>query len=245
MNNKNHRFYRNWLNNSHLEKFTVNFKETDLLIRAPQKYPEYCLHIVKKLRNKLDKYIDNNKQFLKSLKPIKLEKNATQPAKKMAASARKVNIGPMAAVAGLFSEKVGKDLLKKTEEVIVENGGDIFLATKKDPIIGIYAGENSPFTGKFAIKISSENIPLGICTSAGTVGPSLSKGKADAVIVISPETTLADAAATALGNMVQTKTDIDKTINYGKKIDNITGLVIIKDDKIGIWGELEIIKNEN
>ena len=159
----------------------------------------------------------------------------------MAASTEKVDIGPMAAVAGLFSEKVGKVLLKKTDEVIVENGGDIFIKTKKDPIIGIYAGDNSPFTGKLAIKISSKSTPCGICTSAGTVGPSLSKGTADAVIVLSPETTLADAAATALGNMVQSKTDIDKTINYGKKIDNITGLVIIKDDKIGVWGELEIV----
>ena len=120
------RFYRNWINNSDLKKFKVTFKETDLLIRAPNKYPQLVLQTVKNLRSKLEKYIKQNNEFYKSLKPVSVPVMAPLPVRKMAESARKVNVGPMAAVAGLFAEKAGREILKKNEEVIVENGGDIF-----------------------------------------------------------------------------------------------------------------------
>jgi len=240
----NQRYYRNWINNNHLKKFHISYKETDLLIRAPQRLPDFSLQVVKKLRKKLDSYIKNNQTFLKTLNPVKSDNTAPPEIKKMIKSSIKVNTGPMAAVAGLFAEKVGKTILKKNnqhKEVIVENGGDIFLSLKNDPIIGVYAGKKSPFTNTLGIKIAADLTPLGICTSAGTVGPSLSKGKSDAVIVVSPKPTLADAAATALGNKIQTEKDIKQAINYGQKIDDIIGLVIIKNDKIGAWGKLELV----
>lgn len=247
MDKNNSRFYRNWIDNNDLQKFTVTYKETDLLIRTHENYSDYCYQIVKELRNKLDKYIQKNKSFKNSLKPVKVPQSAPASVKKMAVNSKKVNVGPMATVAGLFARRVGEALLKKKpiKEAVVENGGDIFLSLKKRPVIGIYAGEHSPFTNKLSVKLTSSNTPLGICTSAGTIGSSFSDGEADAVIVVSPNTILADAAATALGNRVKMKSDIQKTIDYGKKYDEITGLVIIKDDKIGMWGELEIVSRED
>lgn len=236
------RFYRDWTNNNHLQKFNISYKETDLLIRAPEKYPQLSLETVKNLRKKLDKYIQKNKNFYKSLKPVKVSCTAPAVIKKMVQAGAAVNVGPMAAVAGLFSEETGKVILKKSEEVIVENGGDIFLSVKNDPLIGVYAGEKSPFTGNLGIRISAEKTPIGICTSAGTVGPSLSKGQADAVIVISPNTLLADAAATAFGNMLKSKSDIEKVISYSRQLDDITGLLVIIKDKIGVRGNLELVK---
>ena len=236
------RFYRNWTNNTHLQKFNISYKETDLFIRANKKLPDLCLETVKNLRNQLDKYIQNNPQFYKSLTPIKVNKKAPAAVKEMVKYSRIVDVGPMAGVAGFFYCVLVQAVLKKTDEVIVENGGDIYLSVKNDPVIGIYAGKDSPFTGKIGVKISAEDTPIGICTSAGTIGPSLSQGKADAVIVLSPITTLADATATAMGNYIQDKNDIQKIISKGKKIENITGLLIIKDDNLGIWGNLELVK---
>ena len=236
------RFYRNWTNNLHLKKFKISYKETDLLIRAPEKFPQLSLRTVTSLRKVLEKYITKNESFYKSLKPVTIPASAPPQLQLMATSTRKVGVGPMAAVAGLFAETTGKAILEKTEEVIVENGGDIFISVKNDPSIGIYAGDKSPFSGRLGFKISAASTPTGICTSAGTVGPSLSKGQADAVTVISPSTTLADAAATALGNMLSSREELDQVINYGKNIDGVTGLLIIIGDKIGIWGNLELVK---
>jgi len=160
----------------------------------------------------------------------------------MSNAATIAGVGPMAAVAGAIAEAVGKDLLAYSPEIIVENGGDIFIKSLKKRYIGIYAG-SSPFTGKIALEIEAENSPLGICTSSGTVGPSLSLGAADAVITLAPSAALADAAATAIGNRIMAVTDIDKEIEQGGSNYGLMGLVIIKDDRIGLWGRVKLVQS--
>jgi ApbE superfamily uncharacterized protein (UPF0280 family) len=145
----------------------------------------------------------------------------------------------MAAVAGAMAESVSKDLFKFSKEVIVENGGDIYLATSKERRVAIYAGE-SPLSLKIGILIKPEETPLGICTSSGTVGHSLSFGKADAVCILSKSAALADAAATAVGNLVQEKRDIEKGLERGREIEGVLGAVIIVGEKIGIWGNITL-----
>ena len=147
----------------------------------------------------------------------------------------------MASVAGAIAEFVGYDLLDFSPEIIVENGGDIFIKSAKQRLIGIYAG-SSPLTGKIGLEINGQDTPLGICSSSGTVGYSLSYGKADAVIVLSRCTPLADAAATAIGNLILKSGDIAAGIEFAKSIDGLLGTVIIKDDDMGLWGEVKIIQ---
>jgi ApbE superfamily uncharacterized protein (UPF0280 family) len=146
----------------------------------------------------------------------------------------------MAAVAGAIAEYVGKDLLSYTDEVVVENGGDIFIKTGSPVTIGIFAGR-SPFSMHIGLRVDPGKKPVSICTSSGTIGHSLSLGKADAVCVISKSCPLADAAATSIGNHVISKTDIQKAIEFGKNIDGVTGLVIIMGDRIGLYGKVEIV----
>jgi ApbE superfamily uncharacterized protein (UPF0280 family) len=140
-----------------------------------------------------------------------------------------------------MAEWVSKDLLKLSTQVIVENGGDIYLATSKGRTIGIYAG-NSPLSFKIGITISPEETPLGICTSSGTVGHSLSFGKADAVCILSKSAALADAAATAVGNLIREKNDIGLGLERGKEIEGVLGTLIIVGDKMGVWGNIKLIQ---
>jgi ApbE superfamily uncharacterized protein (UPF0280 family) len=157
----------------------------------------------------------------------------------MAEATQEVGVGPMAAVAGAIAEKVGMELLPFSDEVIVENGGDIFLKTQKKRFIGVYAGE-SAFTRKIAFSILPEETPLGVCTSSGTVGHSLSFGYADAVIVFSPSTSLADAAATAIGNRVRLAEDIPDALEFAQNIKGLRGVAIVKGDKMGLWGQIRL-----
>jgi uncharacterized protein len=154
-----------------------------------------------------------------------------------------VGVGPMAAVAGAFAEFVGRELLRFTTEVIVENGGDIFIKTGKKRLVGVYAGK-SPYTGKIALQIEPADTPLGVCTSSGTVGHSLSFGKADAVIVLSPSTSLADAAATAIGNIVKEETDIQRALDFARGVAGLSGVVLIINDKMGVWGKVNLVRRE-
>ena len=92
------------------------------------------------------------------------------------------------------------------------------------------------------LRLESKNSPISVCTSSGTVGHSLSFGKADAVCVVSKSCPLADAAATSICNLVKSKKDIQDAVEFGKSIKGVDGVVVIKDKNVGMWGpELEII----
>lgn len=234
------RTYRHWIKDSDLVSFNVTVKETDLYIRARNNLKAKALEAVVKCRTPLEEYIESHPLFLSSLEPCSVEKDAPAIVREMAQAAQVVGVGPMATVAGAVAEAVGKDLLAYSPEVIVENGGDIFMKISKTRLIGVYA-DKSPLTGKIALEISPEQTPLGICTSSGTVGRSLSLGTADAVIALSHSTALADAAATALGNSIKSAEDIALAIEQAQTIDGLDGVVIIKGDKVGLWGKVKIV----
>jgi ApbE superfamily uncharacterized protein (UPF0280 family) len=169
-----------------------------------------------------------------------VDSNAPVIVKEMLLASEVAGLGPMAAVAGAIAENVGKELLDYSPEIIVENGGDIFLKTNTNRLVGVYAGE-SPLTGKIALEIEPEETPMGICTSSGSVGQSLSLGRADAIVALSSNTALADACATAIGNLIQNEMDIDSGIEFAREISGLSGVLIIKGEKMGIWGKLKIV----
>jgi hypothetical protein len=214
------RTYRNESKDSGLVSFTVAVKETDLYIRAVRDLTPEAQAAIHEVRSPLEEYIREHPLFLHSLAPVAVESGAAEIVRIMAEAARLAKVGPMAAVAGAVAELVGRKLLAFSPEVIVENGGDIFLKVNSKRQIGIYAGK-SMFTGKLAIEVEPGQTPLGVCTSSGTVGPSLSLGLADAAVVLAPSAALADAAATAVGNMVKSEQDIDAAIEHGKQIRGI------------------------
>lgn len=234
------RTYRYWIKDGDLVSFTVVVKQTDLYIRAHHNLKDKAITSVLKYRDSLENYIRHHPLFLTTLEPYQAEAGAPLIIKEMAKASQIAEVGPMAAVAGAIAEAVGRDLLRFSSEVIVENGGDIFMKTSKKRLLGIYAGQ-SPFTGTIALEIKSQETPLGVCTSSGTVGHSLSLGRADAVIALSPSASLADAVATAIGNVVRDAYDIPKAIEKAQNIERLHGIIIIKDDRIGLWGKVRIV----
>ncbi len=238
---ESYRFYRDQVKKRDLIYFEVKVEQTDLQIGAVRNLEKETVELIVKYRKDIEDYIEQDRFFLEALKPYQVSEAAPVIVRHMAAAGQKAGVGPMAAVAGAISQYIGHDLKNHSQELIIENGGDIYLSTKKTREIGVFAG-NSPFTGKLALKIYPDMTPCGICTSAGTIGHSISFGKADAVIAYSQDTLLADASATAIGNIVKTEDDVDKGLEQAKKISGLLGIVIIIKSKIGVWGELELIK---
>ncbi len=235
------RTYRNLVKAGDLVAFTVQVEETDLYIRAERDLSREALAAVRGVRSSLDSYMARHPAFRESLKPLEVSADAPPIVREMAAAAKKAGVGPMAAVAGAVAEAVGRKLLSLSSEVMVENGGDIFLRVRQIRQVMIFAG-TSRLSNRLAIEVGPERTPLGVCTSSGTVGHSLSFGAADAVTVLSRSTALADAAATAIGNVVKTGADIEKGLVFGKGIDGVEGFVIIVGDKMGALGDVEISK---
>ena len=231
------RKYRNLIEEKDLVSFQIREEESDLFIRTNQELSFYARQMVSNFRGQIESYIDSHPLFKSTLLPYSQDKKAPEIIKSMIHTTALCGVGPMASVAGAIAEFVGKELLNYSSEVIVENGGDIFIKSNKARKVSVFAG-NSPFSQRIILKIEAQKNYVGVCTSSGTVGPSLSFGKADAVTVISDSVLLADAVATAVGNIINTRKDIEKGLIYTQKIKGVKGVVIIKDDKIGLWGDI-------
>lgn len=239
------RKYRQLINPSGLKKFEVKVKESDLLICAPEDCSFEVKAYLKEIRKELEDYIKRDREFLNSYLPMPVKKDMPPIAALMVLSSIQVGVGPMAAVAGAIAELIGRFIINRLEtlhkEVIVENGGDIFLYSKEKRNVLVFAGK-SPLSEKIAIKISRINQPVGICTSSATVGPSKSFGITDACVVISGSAALSDAAATAFGNMVKRPDDINYVVEKVIQHPAIYGILIIVGDKFAAAGDIELDK---
>lgn len=234
------RVYRNLVRTDDLVIFEVMIKETDLFLRAETDLSREAREAVLKYRAQIETYIEKNPFFERSLLPLPVDPYAPKIVREMYRVSQIAQVGPMASVAGAIAESVSKDLLPYSKELIIENGGDIYLHSSKERTVGIYAGP-SPLSLKIGILIHPQETPLGICTSSGTVGHSLSFGKADAVCILSKSAALADAVATAICNQVQGKKDIELALERGSRIEGVLGIVIIVGKKIGVWGRVKLI----
>jgi len=234
------RSYRNLISKDNLSAFRVTVKETDLFVRASASLEDITKELVLEQRGYIENYIKRYPEFARTLTPWRV--TGLEPAiiGDMAAAGEKAGVGPMAAVAGAIAEHVGIDLLKYCNEVIVENGGDIFLKLDDPVTVGIFAGR-SPLSLRMGLRMETMGKPMSICTSSGTVGHSLSLGNADAVCVVSDSCSLADAAATAIGNRVKSKTQIQNAVDFGKHIEGVKGIVVIIEDEVGMWGDLDVV----
>jgi len=233
------RFYRGWAKDSDLIGQEVIIKETDLFIFAEKDIRVIAEKIVIKYRNQIEDYIKHRPEFMASLEPISQDNSAADIIKEMIQTTKAAGAGPMASVAGAVAEFSGNELLRYSRQIIIENGGDIFIKSDKTRTVAIYAGD-SPLSNKIFLKIKPEDTPIGVCTSSGTVGHSLSFGKADACVIIAKSATLADAAATAVCNRIKEKKDIAPSLEFALSINGVRGAVAILGKDFGSIGDIEL-----
>ncbi|GBE13575.1 hypothetical protein BMS3Bbin14_01062 [bacterium BMS3Bbin14] len=221
----------------------VRMVETDLHILAPLDVEDEALRLVAGVRSQVEGYIRHNPVFRHSLRPLPRDATAPAVVREMLVAGRLAGVGPMAAVAGAIAEAVGRGLQKSgVDDLIVENGGDIFTARTRECTVAVFAGE-SPLSGRVGIRLAPEMMPCGVCCSSGTVGHSLSLGVADAVVVVAPSTAVADAAATRIGNEVgRGRGGLGHALEMVKELSDISGAVIIRDQQIGAWGAVELVR---
>lgn len=227
-----------------LKTFSVNVKETDLWIAVPRRsfrtaLPGEVEQLVWRVRRQLESYIAANPDFALTLKPYLVKGPAPDIVLEMARAGNRCGVGPMAAVAGAIAEIVGRQLLQEAPEVIVENGGDIFMKIVEEANVAILAG-NSPLSGKIALHVEQKGEAQGISTASGTVGHSYSRGRADAAMVLSPSAALADAAATATGNLIHSPEDLEQALAFVRSVEGVTGAVVICGKKMALWGQIQI-----
>lgn len=195
------------------------------------------------LRRDLKAYIRRNQDFLLSMEPIESdEENLALIVEKMYESSSFADVGPMACVAGTISELSLDYLIENgSRHSIVENGGDIALVCNKKVLCGIYS-KNPVLGNGMAFEIRPRSRPLGICTSSGKIGHSISFGEADSVTVISSSPSLADGLATRIANEVTGPDSESRVSNALECSENyrefFEGVLVISDKNVGTVGRL-------
>lgn len=237
------RFYRDFYSDR-LETFYVKYKFTDLCIRV-DKFEKSMLgtvyDLVKTNYEALESYINIHKEFYASLVPVECLERVPDIVLMMDNASKLADVGPMASVAGAFADIVGNHLVEnyRCEEVVVENGGDIYIRSKEPIKIGIFANFNSEFN-KLLIVLPSGS--WGVCTSSGKIGHSRSFGSTDATCVIAKTSVIADAFATRYGNIVHSSLDFEKLemmVKEDIEKENILGAISIVNSKLFAIGNIQ------
>ena len=240
------RSYRSRFSNDERRWFCVKFLESDLWIgvdsgsySASMEADTYAMLV--ELRRSMDAYLLMDPAYKTALVPYDAGLEAPDILKEMSLVSHKTGIGPMSAVAGAVAVRVAEYIKSKfgVKEIVVENGGDIYVETHSDMDISVFAGQ-SPLSEKIGLHIPTADFPLGICTSSGTVGPSLSLGRADAVMIVCKDVLLADSYATAMANRIKTVNDLQPVIDRIQNIPDILGAIVVKDDRMAICGQYEL-----
>ncbi|KUJ95724.1 MAG: uncharacterized protein PWR24_1308 [Desulfonauticus sp.] len=236
------RTYRKIVQKKQEVTFQVVIEESDLFIVAEKDLSLEVIAYVEKLRASLKSYLELNPLFLTSLTPLPFDPKAPPIVQTMLKASQKFQVGPMACVAGTIAEMVAKHFAPLSPNFLVENGGDLYLYSTKDRVIGLLPNPRDEVS--LGIKLHSGQFPCSFCTSSGTIGHSLSFGQGDLVGVLSQSGAEADACATFLGNLLKRKQDLPLVLKISQKLKarGIRGVVLQLDSSLGAWGEIELVQ---
>lgn len=189
-------------------------------------------------RAQLDRYVRGHPRFLYSLEPVPASGGPTV-AQRMAEAAERAGVGPMAAVAGVLADLAVEAMVNAGAKVaVVEDGGEASAVSDRPVDIALLAGD-SPLSKRLGFRL--ERFPMGVATSSGRFSHALSLGDAEAVTVFATTAGLADAAATAAGNLVtggDHRGAIEAGIDKALSVEGVFGALIIYGGMVGKGGEL-------
>ncbi|MBN1938712.1 MAG: UPF0280 family protein [Candidatus Aminicenantes bacterium] len=222
-----------------MDRIVIRHKDTVAAVVAEKKYFTAAETAIQDQRRLLEEYIEKDPAFRTALHPHPVPDDAPRIVRRMAEAASRAGVGPMAAVAGATAEAALRAMAEAgATHALVDNGGDIALLLDRPVIVGIFTGPSS--IREIGFRVEPRPGIFGICTSSGTVGHSLSFGKADSATVISADVALADAVATALGNALNMETEARlqaALAEYGK-LPGVEGLLAVIGKLMAVWGDL-------
>jgi len=240
------RTYRTLSNNDRFRYFQVAYRETDLLVGIDKhSFREdmrlAVLDSVMELRHQVEEYSLRHPAFLHSHQPVIPHREAPAIVHEMCMAAQEAGVGPMAAVAGAFARNVAVRLREKYKpcDLVIENGGDIFIMVSEPVHIPVFAGP-SVLSGRVGLEINTMGEEAGICTSSGSHGHSFSYGKADAAMIVAHDCALADAYATAYCNMINNAEDMEEAIHRAKENRYIDTALFILNDRMAYHGKYKL-----
>ena len=221
--------------------FQVVVGETDLWVAGGEDLSREMAVVVARLRGEIQAYMALAPDFRTSLVPLDVFPEAPEIVRRMAAGARLAGVGPFAAVAGTIAQMVAESFKARSPEMLVENGGDIYIQGRRDRIVGLLPDVNSD--AALGLRLDGGVLPISVCSSSASIGHSLSFGQGELATVLAADGAFADAAATALCNMLQTPDDVALAVDQAKAWarHGLKGVFVQCGERLGMWGDFELV----
>lgn len=220
--------------------FQVVVEETDLRVLALRHLAAPMLETATRLRGDVKAWMLLHPQFRSSLTPVDVPASAPEIVRRMAAGAALAGVGPFAAVAGTLAQMAAEAFVDLSPDIIVENGGDIYMCSRSDRIVGLLSDpKGGPGLG---VRVAAEDFPVSFCASSAVIGHSLSLGRGDLAAIRARDASLADAAATALGNRLRSAKDVEAALAFAESLapHGVEGAFVQCGGRVGLWGKMEL-----
>lgn len=222
-------------------RFQVAVEQTDLLVVASSDLAVPMAREVALLRGQIKNHIIFHPEFAESLVPVEVEDGAPSIVRDMAEGARLCGVGPMAAVAGAVAQHVAEAFVGQSPDIIVENGGDVFLASSRERVVALLPDPESG--AMVGLRLEVDRFPLSVCSSSATIGHSLSLGEGELVSVMAGNAAFADAAATSLCNMLRGRESLGRVLDEAKRLSEhgLEGVFVQGAGQLAVWGDVELV----
>lgn len=215
----------------------VEIEETAATIAAERDYLEAAVDAIKSARAKIEQQIRRDDFFLTTLEPYETPKDGSPVVKRMCEAAKLAGVGPMATVAGTIAQEAMEAMAAQgLTHGWVDNGGDVALMLESPATLEVFSDPGSKTA--FALELEPTDGIIGICSSSGRIGHSISFGNADVALVMADSAVLADALATAIGNRVANPDSLKTCFDPLKGLDGFIGGLAMIDGAVSMRGRM-------
>ena len=215
----------------------VEIEETAATIAAEKRHVAAAIEAIKDARMNIERVIRKDRFFLTTLEPCDPPEGCAPIIKRMCEASNKAGVGPMAAVAGAIAQVAMEAMASDgCKHGWVDNGGDVALLLNEPITMEIFCEPGSDTAAAFELE-ATDGI-VGICSSSGRLGHSISFGNADVALAVCEDAILADALATAIGNRVNDGGSLGSCFDPFKGIAGFDGGLAMVDGRTAIFGRV-------
>ena len=223
----------------------IEIQETAATIASERRFIAGAVDAMKMARRDIERQIRKDRFFLTTLEPYDSGSCTSEITARMCAATKRAGVGPMASVAGAIAQ-AGLDAMVSNgcRHAWVDNGGDIALVLESPLTLEIFTTPGS--SKAFAFNLRTTGRAMGICSSSGKLGHSISFGDSDIAVAIADDAVLADAFATALGNEVKDRASLGKCFDILRNTKSVKGGLAMMDGTVAMYGEVpELVEVEH
>ena len=215
----------------------VEIGETAATVACERQFLGPAVDAIKAARVEVERWIRKDPFFLATMDPYRCDGDPGRVVQRMCDAAEAAGVGPMATVAGAVAQEAIEAMVAAgCTHGWVDNGGDIAMLLEEPATVEVFCEPGSKEA--FGFELGPTRSIIGMCSSSGRLGHSISFGDSDVALAYADDAVLADALATAIGNRVVDAGSMRSCFDPFKGLKGFRGGLAMRDGEVSMWGDL-------